>query len=40
MDKSERVEEILDMISEVIIKYIEACREARNDNEPEELLAV
>lgn len=40
MDKSKRVEEILDIISEMIIKYVEDCRKDGNDSEPEELLAV
>jgi hypothetical protein len=40
MDKSNKVEEFLDIISEMIIKYIEDCRKDGDDSEREELLAV
>jgi hypothetical protein len=40
MEKPKRIEEILDIISEMIIKYIEDCRKGGDDSEPEELLAV
>lgn len=40
MTNDKKISEVVDIISEMIIKYIEDCRETKNDSELEELAAI